>query len=214
EHKRIDARYWRFATGAGAVTVLLVSAALISFGPQAFQESWVNLRLHASPESYSSHRVGLGDALLYRGEQSRKEMAVYGGIEGKREQLAELMPWLKLVGLLAIIWVCVISWKTRAPPHRLIWLGIYPLFCLTNPQINYYNLRLLPLLYHLEKPNSYRHRLGLYLLFGIEAATQLVMITGATRYAVTATTSIGLAVYLAIMAAFLSRDLWHKPAAG
>ncbi|MDX1497150.1 MAG: hypothetical protein R3352_06320, partial [Salinisphaeraceae bacterium] len=114
-------------------------------------------------------------------------------------------------GLLAVIWVSVIAWRTRAPPHRLIWLGIYPLFCLTNPQINYYNLRLLPLLYHLEHPNSYRHRLGLYLLFAIEVATQLVMVSGATRYAVTTTTSIGLGVYLLVMAGFLTRDLWPQP---
>lgn len=209
--RQIDTIYQRFIMGAGATALLLVVGAWAVYGTQAYQDSVGNLRLHASPESYSSHRVGLGDALLYRGETSRQEIDRYGGIEGKREQLWAISPWLKAMGAIAVLWVFVMAWHSREPPHRLIWLGIYPLFCMTNPQINYYNLRLLPLLYHLEKPDAYQHRLGLYLLFAIEVATQYVMVSGAARYAVTCTTSVGLLIYLLLMAGFLTYGQWTAP---
>jgi predicted hotdog family 3-hydroxylacyl-ACP dehydratase len=58
----------------------------------------------------------------------------------------------------------------------------------------------------MERWEQPRHQLGLALLFAIELATQAIMVWGATRYAVTATTSIGLGVYLAAMAAVLVRE--------
>lgn len=205
--RSIEAKHRRFIIGAGATTALLVSVSMATYGPGAFGEAATNLKLHGGPESYSSHRVGLGDALLYRGETTREEMGKHGGIHGKREQLWALDPWLKLAGLLTLIWLAVCVWHSRSSPHRLIWLSIFPLFCMTNPQINYYNLRLLPLLYHLENHNRYRDRLGLFLLFGIEVTAQHVMILGVERYAVTSITSIGLSVYLLAMVGFLTADL-------
>ena len=102
--------------------------------------------------------------------------------------------------------VCAHVWRSREPVHRLIWLGIYPLFVLTNPQINYYNLRLLLVLLHLERWTEYRHKLGLYMLFGIEVVTQAAQVAGAARYGVTAMTSLGLCAYLLTMAGFMIRD--------
>lgn len=205
--RRISEKHWRFIIGAGATTALLVGTSMAIYGSGTYMAAANNLALHGGPESFSSHRVGLGDALLYRGETSRSEINANGGIDGKREQLWALDPWLKLIGLVSLLWLTVCIWHSRSSPHRLIWLSIFPLFCITNPQINYYNLRLLPLLYHLENHDRYRDRLGLFLLFGIEVATQHVMITEVTRYAVTSTTSIGLLIYLLIMAGFLTADL-------
>ena len=59
--------------GAAAMSVFLIGTALVQFGPEAFQTSARNLLMHN--KSYSSHRVGLGDVMLFRGEKTRAEMA-------------------------------------------------------------------------------------------------------------------------------------------
>lgn len=199
EHKR-------FVAGAAVVLVLLGGGALVQQGPEAYRDAAANLKMHGSPESFSSHRVGLGDALMYRGEWTRADMNERGGIEGKRDLLWQIDPYLKVCGALALLFVGWYAWRSREPVHRLLWLGIYPLFCLTNPQVNYYNLRMLLVLWHMERWHERRHQLGLGMLFAIEVATQAMMVLGATRYAVTATASIGLVVYLVIVAVELVRE--------
>ena len=198
--RRLSAPSRRLLIGSFACALLLGGGALLALGPQAYRDSIKNLKMHGSPESYSSHRVGLGDALLYRGEWRRDDLRqTHGGIEGKRAALWRLRPALQFVGALLITLVALFVWRGQHPLHRIVWLGVYPLFALTNPQINYYNLRLLLVLFHAERLDSYRDKLGLQLLFLTEVVTQAVMVAGATRYAVTAISSIGLASYLIII---------------
>lgn len=204
--RAVPREHKRFIAGAAIVAVLLGGGALVQQGPESYRDAAVNLKMHGSPESFSSHRVGLGDVLLYRGEWTRADMNERGGIEGKRDALWELDPFLKACGVLALLFVGWLVWRSREPIHRLLWLGIYPLFVLTNPQVNYYNLRLLLVLWHMERWHERRHQLGLAWLFAIEIATQAIMVLGATRYTVTATTSIGLALYLAVLAVSLVRE--------
>jgi hypothetical protein len=203
----LAAEHKRFIAGAVVVLVGIGGGAVAVYGVDAYRDAAINLKLHGSPESYSSHRVGLGDALLYRGERTRRELNDNGGIQGKREQLWDLHPYLRAVGFLAIAFVVVVSWRSRAPVYRLLWLGVFPLFCLTNPQINYYNLRLLLILFHAERWDRYPHKLGLYILFATEVATQGAIFLWADRYAVTAFTSIGMSIYLTVMAAYLIAEL-------
>jgi hypothetical protein len=210
--RTIALHHRRFIMGMVGISVFIVGGALVVVGPKAFQDSFVNLKLHSSPESFSSHRVGLGDAAIYDGEFSKKDLRANGGIEKKRESLWRINPYLKFMGILSLIIIGMYIWSRREEKvYRLIWMGIFPLFILTNPQINYYNLRLLLILYHLEKPDRYRDRLGLYMLFAIEAFTQMMQVMGAVRYAVTATTSIGMVVYLGTMAFFLTKEHWETP---
>lgn len=187
------------AGGALLCTVVLVGGAWLRFGPDAFSASFVNLKMHGGPESYSSHRVGLADLFLFRGECPREQLNALGGIVGKREQLWELHPLLRNLGLSSIAALAVYLHRVRPPLHRLLWLGVFPLFIMTTPQINYYNLRLILVLLHAERLESPWHRAGMMLLFATEAATQGVMVSGADRFCVTATTSIGLSVYLCFM---------------
>jgi hypothetical protein len=205
--RRLAPEHRWFIAGALIVLVTVGGGALVVYGPEAYRDAAINLKLHGSPDSYSSHRVGLGDALLYRGERNRSELRDNGGIKGKVDQLWALRPYLHVAGLLAIGFVALIAWRSRAPVYRLIWLGIFPLFSLTNPQINYYNLRLLLVLFHVERWDQYPHKLGLYILFAIEVATQGATFMGADRYAVTSITSVGLTIYLATMTAYLIAEL-------
>jgi hypothetical protein len=204
--RRLAPEHVRFIGGAVICALALNGAAVARYGVDAYREAIAKIELHSSPESFSSHRVGLGAALLYRGEWSRQDMDERGGIDAKRDALWELEPYLKVVGLLSAILVMLYAWRARIPVHRLIWLGAFPLFCMTNPQINYYNLRLLLVLDHAEHPATLRARLGLALLFAIEAGTQAMHVAGATRYAVTATSSWGMLVYLLAMSCFLVHD--------
>lgn len=159
----------------------------------------VNLRLHGSPDSFSSHRVGLGDALVYRFETTNREFRESGGIDEKIRQLWGLQPTLRILSALSLIAIALYVRRTSQPVWRLIWLSIFPLFILTTPQINYYNLRLLPVLLHAEQLDRWEHRAALAMLFLIEVAAQYIMVERMPRYTVTSVTSLGLCVYLAFM---------------
>jgi hypothetical protein len=208
--KRMPPELVRFATGAAIVAVVVVGGAWLRYGTDTFEAARERLALHGSPESFSSHRVGLGHVALYRGEWTRKEINRVGGMDGKREALWSIYPQLKIAGLVTLLLVLLYSFRSREPVHRLIWLGIFPLFCLTNPQINYYNLRLLLVLFHVERFRDPVDRIGLSILFLTEVASQLVYVLGADRYAVTATTSYGLLLYLITMAVCLALELRAK----
>ncbi|MCA9569514.1 MAG: hypothetical protein KC656_16825 [Myxococcales bacterium] len=71
-HRKLLTKHLHFIAGAGAVSVFLIGMALVQFGPQTFKDSTRNLLMHN--KSYSSHRVGLGDLALFRGEKTRAEM--------------------------------------------------------------------------------------------------------------------------------------------
>jgi hypothetical protein len=186
------------------VATIVVGGAWLRYGTETYEAARERLALHGGPESFSSHRVGLGHVALYRGEWTRKEINRNGGIDGKRADLWEIFPKLKLAGGVALLLVLLYSWRSKEEPHRLIWMSIFPLFCLTNPQINYYNLRLLLVLFHVERWRDPIDRIGLSILFATEVATQAVHVAGADRYAVTATTSYGLFLYLITMAVSLA----------
>ncbi|MEZ4322494.1 MAG: hypothetical protein R3F61_33815 [Myxococcota bacterium] len=225
----------RFVGGAALVTVLLVGAALGQYGPQTFKDSAQNLLMHN--KSYSSHRVGLGDLLLFRGEASREEMAkteyvhpdgkVTTGIAAKEIRIQEMQPLLRLAALASLVFLSVYVYRTkRRDMWALVPLAILPFYCATNPQINYYNLRLLLFLWHgwmvaSDARPRFFHRVALVLLFVCEFATQWAYLTPnpdhpaalAERYYVTCTTSVWLGLYLAVLVGRLVQEGWmERPA--
>lgn len=199
KRRLVSDRQMKFFDSSLVTFMILIGAAYASLGPQIFVEATEKILRHASVESYSSHRVGLGDALLYRGETTREDIHMtHGGIKGKGIKLGEMMPLLRILGACSLIFIAWYIAKTDHHPADLIHLAIIPLFILTTPQINYYNLRILLIIYHASKINRPFHAIALIMLFAIEAVTQYVMAIGVERYAVTATTSIGLLIYLSI----------------
>jgi hypothetical protein len=204
--RRLAPGQLRFALGAALCVLLLGGGSLVRYGADGWRDAIDKVALHSSPESYSSHRVGLGAALMYRGEWSGKDLARHGGIDAKRAELWQLDHYLELAGAASLLLVAFVAWRSQEPVHRLLWLGMLPLFCLTNPQINYYNLRLLPVLWHAERLDERWHRLSLASLFLVEAIAQLVHVLGAARYAVTCLSSWGLLAYLLAQAVHALRQ--------
>jgi hypothetical protein len=198
-----DAR--RFAVAGAAILGLLVAAALVTQGAGAFGESATNLRMHASTESYSSARVGLGDALIYRGEQNREALEP-GGIPAKAEQLAAVRPITWLAGAAALGLIALLARRRRAGVEDLMPLGFVLFFCLTTPQINYFNVRLLLVLWHLRHASRPWHLAALGILFGVEIAPHLAELLGGIRYAATSMTSVGLALYCVVIAVLAWRQ--------
>jgi len=219
----------RFVGGAALVGVILVGGALGKYGPDTFRDSTKNLLMHN--KSYSSHRVGLGDLVLFRGEQTRKEMAlttyvhpdgkVTKGIAAKELKIQEMQPLLRLAALAALVFLSLYVWRTK---RRDVWallpLAILPFYAATNPQINYYNLRLMLFVWHGysvatdEKPRFF-HRVALLILFAGEFATQWAFLTPhpegsglVERYYVTCTTSVWMAAYLALLVGRLFQEGW------
>lgn len=193
----------RFLLGLTVSLIVFGLGAVAYLGVGAFEEAIANLRLHGSPDSYSSHRVGLGDALVFRFETGQREIAANGGLREKILQLWELQPLLRVLGLLSLIAIALYIWRTRRPVWQLLWLAVFPLFILTTPQINYYMLRLLMVLFHVENLDKPSHRIALVLLFLIEVPTNYLLVERYPRYTVTSATSVGLCVYLVFMIGLL-----------
>ena len=55
--RKLDRGHLKFLAGGIVATIVLVGAAYLAYGPEAFEASLVNLKLHASAESYSSYRT-------------------------------------------------------------------------------------------------------------------------------------------------------------
>ncbi len=202
----------QFLIGVSSALVVFGLGAAVIVGPDSYVAAAHNLSLHGSPDSWSSHRVGLGDALVFQFETSNKEINEHGGMTGKTKELWALQPFLKMLGGLSVIGIILVIWRRREPIWRRIWLGIFPLFILTTPQINYYNLRLLLVLLHTElmaRVGGRWHAFPLAWLFLIEVVSQYAMVERMPRYTVTSLTSVGLVVYLAAMAWMLVREAWH-----
>ncbi|MEE9386003.1 MAG: hypothetical protein V3V08_21545 [Nannocystaceae bacterium] len=209
--RHLPDRQRRFLCGAVIVSGILVTSALATQGPAAFRTSAENLLLHNSAKSYSSYRVGLGDALLFRGERSRAE--IRGGIPAKEEQLEALKPTVQAVGLAVLALLALHIIRTNPQSHTLIALGFFPFFALTTPQINYFNVRLLLIMWHMHDPVRPRNTFGLVCLFAIEALAAFTQINGAIEYTWTSTTSIGLAFYSVVILATLTADGLKKTVA-
>ena len=206
--RRLAPQYVRMGAGAALCTVLLIGGAAVQYGPGIFSSSVENLLMHN--ESYSSHRVGLGDLLVYRGETTRAQINEGGGIIVKEHAVQAMQPMLKGIGLLALGWVALYVWRTRREDWALVGLAVLPFYCITNPQINYYNLRLVLILWHAsridERPT---HRALLAILLLTEVVTQATKVWNLDRYTTTTTTSMGLGVYLLVLIGWMAHEVWR-----
>lgn len=203
--RRVLTKHRRFVIGATIVTVVMVGGALASYGVGTMARSASNLRMHN--ETYSSHRVGLGDVLLYRGETTRAEINANGGIYQKELAIRELQWPLRGVGLLAMGLVAAYAWRRRdQAAWQLMPLAVLPFFCMTNPQINYYNLRVILVLWSAAQLDKPVHRWLLAMLFGIDVITQYTKVIDLDRYTTTVSTSFGLLAYLGVLVGHLIRS--------
>jgi hypothetical protein len=192
--RRIPVRHLRFAAGAAAVAVVLGVAAFGLFGAEVIGESAHNLSMHN--RSFSSHRVGLADLLVWQGETEQQEINETGGMHARELAVQATRPVRMAIGLAVMAWLAFAIVRVRPPLHELIQLAAIPLFCFTTPQVNYYNLRMILVLWHAAHlDRSWFHRLGLAALLLVEVATQWSHVQGFARFATTAIASWGLAIY-------------------
>lgn len=196
----------RFVLAAGLVSVLFTGSAYARYGGETFVEAKDKLLLHGSAESYSSLRIGLGDALIYRGERTREDLRPTGGIPGKAAKLEALSPILWGSGVVAFLLMGFIVMRGRASAFFAMPLAYFLFFALTNPQYNYHNVRLLLMMWHLSAPANKRNMLGAAFLFLIEVAALTMSTTGAIAYARTSVTSVGLLIYILVQLVLLTRS--------
>ncbi|MEQ1506977.1 MAG: hypothetical protein ABMB14_32415, partial [Myxococcota bacterium] len=209
--RRVPQRHLRFAAGAAIASVLITGVAAVEYGPKLLSESAYHLSLHN--ESFSSHRVGLGTVLVYRGETTRDDIRANGGMRPK-ELAVQSMEWgLRGAGIVALGLIAALAWRMdrtgRAmPAWELVALVMLPLWCATTPQVNYYNLRLVPIVWHASKMTDARgdplHATGLALLFAVEIAAQLAHVWDYERFTVNAFASIGLLGYFVVVWTWLA----------
>ena len=197
KEKRVDKFGYSFMLGAGTVFFILVLTALLFLGWSSFIESAETLHRHS--HTYSSHRVGLADAIFFRFETTREEMAVFGGIPGKKEAIASIKPLLYGLGLLSVAAIGMVVYKKKWASYAMFPYPILTLFIVQNPQINYFNIRILLVIYHLLDIKKARNKAGLVILFMIELVAQWTKVAGYERYTTTSVTSLGLCLYFIII---------------
>jgi hypothetical protein len=205
KEKRIPKKHLQFLVGSVGVAVLLVGAALIQFGPHTMKESITNLLMHN--ESYSSQRIGLGDLMVYEGETTRDELRASGGVYPKELKVQAMQTKLKLAGLLSLVFLVFYFYRTRKPLHEVLFLAFLPFFCMTNAQMNYYNIRMILILFHGANLKSAPHRIAMILLMLTEVAGHWSQINGQPRYTTTSWTSIGMAIYLSFMIGWMILEI-------
>lgn len=196
----------RFLVGLVGGALLLGGASLARYGPSGFQASVHNLWMHN--QTYSSHRVGLGDVLVYRGETTREQINEGGGIREKEKAIEDMQWPLRAVGLLALGLVGWAVLRGRREDWETVAWAALPLFCVTNAQINYWNLRLALVVWHLALLQRGRerrwHLAGLGVLFACEAVTQAAQVADYDRYTVTTLTSYAMLLYFVGLSGFLA----------
>jgi hypothetical protein len=196
--KKLPVRHVRVAIGAAVVAVGLSAAALGLFGTEIIAESAENLAMHN--QSYSSHRVGLADVMVWKGELTAEEINAVGGMHEKERKVQGTFDLRLGLGLAVLAWLAFYVVRVRPPLHELIQLAAIPLFCVTTPQINYYNLRMILVIWHAALlDRGWFHRFGLAALLLVEAATQWSHVQGNARFATTSIASWGLALYFGVV---------------
>lgn len=218
--RRLDRKHVSFAAGAALVSALLVGSASLQYGPSTLLDSAHHLSLHN--QSFSSHRIGLGTVLSYRGEQTREEINQfeYGGFKGMRAKelfVQSRKPIANATALLMLGLVVFYAWRSRrregerssaAENLSLVALALY---CATTPQANYLNYRIVLFLWHGSAfalrggRDAPFHALGMSLLLATEIAAQLLQYGTVDRYAVNSLASIGLLIYLITVSIYLLR---------
>jgi hypothetical protein len=195
--RRLPAVAWR--TGAGFVGALglFVGVALARYGGESLADAAARLAMHAGPASYSSLRVGLADALVFRGERYWPILGAVGGIPAKALQVGALGVATKVVAVCVCVLIGAHALRRRraVAAESLLPLGGLLLFALFNPQINYFNARLLWVPWHLAEPSRLRNLYGLGMLFLVEVVANVAHAAGAIDYAVTSLSSVGLLLH-------------------
>lgn len=200
--RRVLPRHRAFAAGAAATGVLVVGLGLASFGTQTFATAAENLKMHN--ESYSSHRVGFGDVLVFRGETTREQINANGGIYQKELKIRSMQWGLRGAAMLSSAFILLYAWRVRREDWELLPLLTLPFFCATNAQINYWNLRLVLYAWHGSQVKSPFHQAMLALLFAVEVATQWTKVMAFDRYTTTTTTSIGMLTYFCVLIGWMA----------
>ncbi len=203
-----------FTTSAAVVFLVIVLFALLFLGWSSFVAATENLLMHS--HSYSSHRVGLADALLFRFETTRAEIKEHGGITGKKEAIRKLKPLLYGLGILYIAIIGWVVYRRKDAGYAMFASAVPLIFIIQNLQINYYNMRIILVIYHLLDINKTRNKAGLVMLFLIEVLAQWTKVAGFERYTTTSATSVGLLLYFIIICSLLLLDYLRpgqKPAA-
>ncbi len=200
--RRIPIHHMRFVGGAAAVAVFLSVSAVVLFGTQTIKESSANLLMHNA--SFSSHRIGLGTVLAFDGETTRQQIREKGGLHAKELFVQSTKKLRNFLGILSLIFIGYYVFRVKKPVHELIHFSMIPLFMMTTPQVNYYNMRILLIIWHAANlKHGLFHQIGIIALFAIEVYAQWSHVSGVERFAVNAYASYGLLFYFLFVLAWM-----------
>lgn len=145
---------------------VLEGFAAASLGPATIGIHLSDMSQHTEAEQLSSRRIGLDLALAYRGTVLPKNLA-----ERTKREIGERRPlrWVLAGGILVGLGFAL----RRAGDDEAYAYGFVPFFLITTASYYYYVTRLTLVVLHAGNLRTWRHRIGLATLFGLESFTNL-----------------------------------------
>jgi len=217
-HRTLDRDALRIA--AGFVVVVAVGSAITwsVLGSGHYRAFAHDLDIQLAPENLSVNRMGLAIGLAYRGETSERELPLskrrdrylLAGRYGSTRTALGL-------ALLAVLAASVLWPPGSSRPAReevdLAQLGFYGFALLLTASFYYWTLRVLAVLLHDRHRDRSRWDLaGLCALFGIEIWSHGFELATKFRYGVTATSSIAISLYAAVVCIVRGTASWRRRA--
>ncbi len=203
---------WATLGGAVATVTALGVVSLVWWGADAMWASVDALALHA--RSFSSQRIGLGTVVLWRGETTREALRAVGGMAEREQDYLDVLPYLRVLGLGIVVWLGAVMARRGRPPEDDAALMVIPFFAATVAQANYYNLRLVPVVWHASRLDERLHRGLLALLFAVEVVAHTAQVSGLDRHATNALSSWGILLWCVAVGASLVMTPLEPPPTG
>ena len=166
-----------------------------------------DINQHASAAELSSRRAGLALAIPFRGELDPKNITKAMRATVERQK--------RLRYAIAGGFLFVLGWALRrADDDEAYAMGFAPFFALTTASYYYYASRATLILAHASRRTSWRHAVGLAMLFGIDAFSNWSEVNHAEhRVYLIGWLGWMLCAYLVVMAVWTGWESLRKPAA-
>lgn len=162
--RTVDRSLLRLAGGFLLGVALLYGGSAVVYGLKPAQIHFANMSDHNSAEQLSSRRIGMALGLAYDGNFSEKNISKVQKARVHQQKPMRYALGLSLMGILGY----AVRRKSQAEAFAF---GFLPFFFLTTASYYYFVARITLALLHGSQLDRPRHRVGLAMIFGLEAWT-------------------------------------------
>jgi hypothetical protein len=194
------------AAGFILAVALLQGAAIARYGTEPVKVHFENMLDHNDPMQLSSRRIGLALAIS---QQEGGRLHKY--ITTRQKKVVEQQKPLRY-GLAILVMLALAAGVRRARDDEAYAFGFLPFFLLTTASYYYYVARITMATVHAADLSLWRNRVGLAMLFGLEAYSNYIQVYDSKfRMVLIGNLAIGIAVYSVVMVIWLNWEALRAP---